>query len=339
MKAYVYHGEAGCSLEDVPAPQPQKDEVLIKVKYCGICGTDHHIKEGDFQAKEDLILGHEFSGVVAGTGSGVEDFKQGDHVVGDPMTPCFECDYCQTGQVHYCVELPGIGVNKDGAFAEYITVPRSNVHRLQEDTPFEVGAFAEPLSCCLHGIDQLNIDQGENAVVIGDGAIGLMMIQLARLAGVSDLVLVGGIDSRRELALKLGADKFFNGTEPDVADRITGYFQGKQINNIIEAVGLKQTLELSLEIKTYGSRLLWFGVPAPDLKIELSPQQIFEKEIKIMGSLMNPYTAKRAVRLLDAGKVDVEPLISHRFKLEDIEQAFEVYENDEQRIKIMIEGE
>ncbi|HKL12794.1 MAG TPA: alcohol dehydrogenase catalytic domain-containing protein, partial [Halanaerobiales bacterium] len=179
MKAYVCHHNSDCFLEDVPVPDIKDDEVLIKVKTSGICGTDYHIKKGEFKAKDNLILGHEFAGIVEDMGDKVEGYKKGDHVIGDPMTPCFHCEYCKSGQVNYCVELPGIGVNEDGSFAEYITVPQSNVHKLDENVPFEVGAFAEPLSCCLRGIDQLNPEQGENMVIIGDGPIGLMMVQLA----------------------------------------------------------------------------------------------------------------------------------------------------------------
>ena len=339
MKAYVCHQNSECYLEDVPVPDIKEDEVLIKVKTSGICGTDFHIKKGDFKTKENLILGHEFAGIVEDMGDEVEGYKKGDHVIGDPMTPCFHCEYCKSGQVNYCVELPGIGVNEDGSFAEYIAVPQSNVHQLDEDVPFEVGAFAEPLSCCLRGFDQLNPAQGENMVIIGDGPIGLMMVQLAKLAGISDLVLVGGEEDRKELAHNLGADKFLDGTKAGVAEKINDYFDNGQIKNIIEAVGLKQTLNLSLKIKTYGSKILWFGVPDPETKIEISPQEVFEKEIKLIGSLMNPYTISRAVNLLENNKIDVDSLITHRFKLDEIEKAFDVYENNNKRIKIMIEGE
>mgnify|MGYP000294123498 CR=1 FL=1 len=339
MKAYVYKRNSGCFLEDVPTPDIKEDEILIKVKTSGICGTDFHIKKGEFKTKDNLILGHEFAGVVEDMGDKVEDYKKGDHVVGDPMTPCFHCEYCKSGQVNYCVELPGIGVNEDGSFAEYIKVPQSNVHKLKEDVPFEVGAFAEPLSCCLRGFDQLNPTQGENMVIIGDGPVGLMMVQLAKLSGISNLVLVGGVESRKELAYNLGVDKFFDGTEDGVANKITNYFDNGQIKNIIEAVGIKETLNLSLKIKTYGSQILWFGVPAPETKVEISPHEIFEKEIKLIGSLMNPYTISRAINLLENGRIDVEPLITHRFKLDEIEKAFDIYENDQERIKIMIEVE
>jgi L-iditol 2-dehydrogenase len=337
MKAYVFHGVGKCELEDLPVPEIKEDELLIKVVCCGICGTDYHIDKGDFYCKKDTIIGHEFSGIVEKTGKNVSGFKKGDRVVGDPMTPCFHCDYCKSGKVNYCLELPGIGVNRNGAFAEYIAVPQSNVYKIQDDLSFETAALAEPLSCCLRGIDLLDLRTGENAVIIGDGPIGLLMVQLAKLAGIANILLVGAEKSKKQLALKLGVDNYVDGNEENAAEIINAYFKKAPINNIIEAVAIPKTLELSLQIASFGTKILWFGVPSPETRINIKPHDIFTKELKIMGSLMNPYTIKRAIDLLTSKRLMSEELISHKFNLLDIKEAFKVYTDDLRRIKIMIE--
>lgn len=336
MLSYNYYDKHDCRLERKKLPQIEENEILVNVKSCGVCGTDIHIDEGNFKAREGITLGHEFAGVVEKVGKKVKYFKKGDTVIGDPMTPCFRCEYCKSGQVNYCVELPGIGVNKDGAFAEYIKVPESNIYKF-DNISFNEAAFAEPLSCCIRGMDQLEAKNGENIVIIGDGPIGLLFVQLAKLEGLSDIVLVGSKDRRKELGEQFGINKFIYGKEEGVVDQIKNYFNGKQINNIVEAVGKKSTINIALNSGTYGSRILLFGVPDPDLTIDVSPSEIFEKELKIMGSLMNPYTIGRAKNLLENKLINVNKLITHTYNLENIEEAFKEFKENRNKIKIMIE--
>jgi len=336
MLAYNYYGPHDCKLEKKDIPRLEGNEILVSVKSCGVCGTDIHIDEGNFKAREGVTLGHEFSGIVKDIGKNVKYFKPGDKVLGDPMTPCFRCDYCKSGQVNYCVELPGIGVNKDGAFAEFIKVPESNLYKF-ENISFNEAAFAEPLSCCIRGIDQLGAKSGENIVIIGDGPIGLLFVQLAKLAGLSNIVLVGSKEKRKKLGKEFGIDKFIYGKEEGAIDRINEYFNGKQINNIVEAVGKENTINIALNSATKGSKILLFGVPDPDLNIEISPAEIFEKELKIMGSLMNPYTIGRAKNLLENQLIEVNKLITHTFNLNEIDNAFNEFKENRNKIKIMIE--
>lgn len=336
MRAFVFGGKHNCSLQSVPVPTINSDEVLIQVSHCGICGTDIHIDDGEFFCKENLILGHEFSGYVAEVGADVKHLKVGDRVVGDPMTPCFQCTYCQSGQMNYCVELPGIGVNLDGAFAEYIAVPASNVHVIGDNVSMEEAAMAEPLSCAIRGMDLLKCKSGESVVIIGDGTIGLMMVQLCKLAGLAPIVLVGAKPSVAPLATRLGADVFLDGRDENIVEQVRAAVGFKQINNVIEAVGAKTTLEFSLEVATFGSKILWFGVPSPETRISVVPNEVFTKELMIQGSLMNPHTMTRAVALLNEGRLDLESLITHTFTLEELPEAFECYRNNPERIKVMI---
>jgi len=336
MKAYVFNRINDCDLREVPVPKIRNDEVLIEVKYCGICGTDVHIKKGDFFCKEGIILGHEFSGIVKKVGEEAKRISIGDHVVGDPMTPCFKCNYCQAGLMNYCIELPGIGVNKNGAFAEFIAVPATNIYKINKKTPLDIVAVAEPLSCCIHGIDLLKLKAGENIIVIGDGPIGLIMIQLAKLAGAAKIVIIGAEKNKKDLALSLGADHYIKYNKKNIKNEVNKYFNNCKIDNIIEAVGLQETLELSLKLKTYGTKILWFSVAAPQIKVQISPYEIFSQEIKLMGSLMNPFTMQRAVSLIESTKINIRSLITNYFPLVDIEKAFLTYKEDLKRIKIII---
>ena len=171
------------TIEDRPVPAVGEGQVLIQVKACGVCGTDVHIYEGGQGAADcppGTVLGHEFSGIVAQTGPGVGRVRVGDRVCVDPNKTCGECEYCQSGLDHFCQSMMGIGTTVDGGFAEYCVVPQSQVYPIGADTAFEEAAMAEPVACCLHGLDLCQIQPGSHVAVIGGGMIGQIMLQLAR---------------------------------------------------------------------------------------------------------------------------------------------------------------
>ena len=193
MKSAVFYGKGDLRVEESRKPVPGEHEVLIQVKACGVCGTDVHIYEGDEGAAEvtpPTILGHEFAGVVAEVGSKVSRFKPGDRVCVDPNRPCGACTPCRDGLAHYCEHMIGYGTTVNGGFAEFCAVEESQVYLLGENTTFEQGAMAEPVACCLHGIDLCGIRPGHQVVVIGGGMIGLLMLQLARLSGAAKVALI-----------------------------------------------------------------------------------------------------------------------------------------------------
>ena len=202
MKSAVFYGKHDLRIEETPIPQPGERDVLIQVKACGVCGTDVHIYEGDKGAAEvtpPTILGHEFSGVVAAVGGKVKKFRPGERVCIDPNCYCGACDFCREGEVHFCENMIGYGTTVNGGFAEYCAVKESQVYRLGDHTSFEQGAMAEPAACCLHGIDLCGIRPGQQVVVIGGGMIGLLMVQLSRLAGASKVALLVPVEKKREM--------------------------------------------------------------------------------------------------------------------------------------------
>lgn len=191
MKAAVFSGKHDLKIENLEIPKAKKGEIVLKVKACGICGTDIHIFEGDEGAAATpcgTVLGHEFAGIVTEVGEGVKGFSVGDRVCIDPNKLCNECYYCKSGIGHFCPDMLGIGTTVNGEFAEYCVVPESQAYKIPDSTTFEQAAMTEPVACCLHGIDMCNINAGDTVLVIGGGMIGLIMLQLAKLRGASKLI-------------------------------------------------------------------------------------------------------------------------------------------------------
>ena len=201
MKSAVFYGKHNLKIEEHEMPKVGANDVLIRVKACGVCGTDVHIYEGDKGAAEvtpPTILGHEFSGIVAEVGANVTNYKAGDRVCIDPNCYCGACEPCRNGIAHYCEHMIGYGTTVNGGFAEYCAVNERQVYKLGENTTFEQGAMTEPAACCLHGIDMCEIKPGHQVVVIGGGMIGLLMLQLAKLAGAAKVALLEPVESQKK---------------------------------------------------------------------------------------------------------------------------------------------
>lgn len=311
MKSAVFYGKHDMRVEESAMPKVGAEDVLIQVKACGICGTDVHIYEGDKGAAEvtpPTILGHEFSGVVAEIGANVTGVKVGDRVCIDPNCYCGKCDFCRNGIAHYCTDMIGYGTTVNGGFAEYCSVNQRQVYKLGGNTTFEQGAMTEPVACCLHGIDMCNIQPGSSVVVIGGGMIGLLMLQLARLAGAARTALLEPVESKREVARKLGADICIDPIHEDVK-AVLAENGMNWVNTVIECVGRTSTIEQAIDIVGNKGTVMMFGLTKPDDTISLKPFEVFQKEIELKASFINPYTQKRALELIDSGRLDVSSMV------------------------------
>lgn len=320
MKSAVFYGKHDLRVEESVMPKVGAEDVLIKVKACGICGTDVHIYEGDKGAAEvtpPTILGHEFSGVVAEVGANVTGVKVGDRVCIDPNCYCGKCDFCRNGIAHYCTDMIGYGTTVNGGFAEYCSVDQRQVYKLGDNTTFEQGAMTEPVACCLHGIDMCNIQPGSSVVVIGGGMIGLLMLQLARLAGAARTALLEPVESKREVAKKLGADVCINPIHEDVK-AVLAENGMTWVNTVIECVGRTSTIEQAIDIVGNKGTVMMFGLTKPDDTISLKPFEVFQKEIELKASFINPYTQKRALELIDSGRLDVSSMVYEVAGLDDL---------------------
>lgn len=311
MKGAVFYGKHDLRVEETDMPKVGPEDVLIQVKACGVCGTDVHIYEGDKGAADvtpPTILGHEFSGVVAEAGAEVTNYKVGDRVCIDPNCYCGKCDFCRNGIAHFCTDMIGYGTTVNGGFAEYCSVNQRQVYKLGDNTSFEQGAMTEPVACCLHGMDMCNIKPGSSVVVIGGGMIGLLMLQLAKLAGAARIALLEPVESKRQVAKELGADICIDPIKEDIKKALKAAGM-EWVNTVIECVGRTSTIEQAIDIVGNKGTVMMFGLTKPDDTVAVKPFQIFQKEIELKASFINPYTQARALELIDAGKLDVSSMV------------------------------
>ncbi len=324
MLAAVFTGKNQIEVQEVPVREPGPNEIVIKVAACGVCGTDLHIYHGDKGAADctpGTILGHEFAGTVVQVGSAVTSLQVGDRVSVDPNDYCGACYYCRNGQAHFCTNMIGIGTTTHGGFAEYCTFNAKQAYKLPDDLPLELGAMAEPVGCCLHGIDLCRIKAGATVLVIGAGTIGLMMLQLARQSGASRVIVVEPIVEKHKSAYELGASLCINPREEDPAV-LMARLGIPPIDVSIECVGLGVTVQEAIRLCGQGGTVMMFGLTPPDCEIPLKPFDVFRRELHVTASFINPYTLQRSLNLIGSGAIKVEPLFGARVPLKDIAQVF-----------------
>lgn len=332
MKAAVFYEKNDLRIESIDKPTPKLGEVVIKVIACGICGTDVHIFHGDEGAAPTpagTVLGHEFAGVVEAIGDGVKCVAVGDRVCVDPNKLCNECYYCKSGIGHFCEDMIGIGTTVNGGFSEYCVVPESQVYKIADTTTFEMAAMTEPVACCVHGIDMCDISCGDTVAVIGGGMIGLIMLQLAKISGAGKLILIEPVEEKREIGKKLGADICIDPINEDVK-MILAENNIHRVSTVIECVGKIGTIEQAIEIAGKKSTVMMFGLTAPDESLSIKPFDVFKKEIVLKASYINPYTQRRALELIDNGKIDISSMIS---AVEPLEKLPEILSNPALRAK------
>lgn len=316
----------------------EADEVLVKNYSCGVCGTDVHIyhgEEGSAAVYPPVVLGHEFSGIVEAVGSAVVDLKPGDHVTIDPNMYCGKCVPCRMGKKQNCEHLYAIGVNRNGGFAEYTVCPEAQCLKVSPEIDLDVAAMAEPLACAIHGIDRAGIQPGQLVVVIGGGAIGLMMVQLAKMSGASTVILSEPIAMRREIGLQVGADAVIDPINESIAERIKTITGHDGADVVIECVGKSIAVEQAFEAAGLGAAVLIFSVPSVGATAKLPLFDVFKKELKIVGSMVNPDTHLRAVNLINSGRMELKRLITHVFDMEHLEDAIKMQMSNES-IKVVV---
>jgi 2-desacetyl-2-hydroxyethyl bacteriochlorophyllide A dehydrogenase len=289
---------------------------------------------GSAEVTPPVVFGHEISGEVAEIGAKVEDLAVGDRVTVDPNMPCGTCLYCRTGRAHLCQNLRAVGVTQDGGFAEYCRVPASQLYKLNRDVSYEAAALAEPLACCLHGIERAGIKAGQTVAVVGSGPIGLIMVQLAFRIGASRVYASDLRVSRREMAEGFGAEAMDPGRDTiGSALRRRG---SEGVDAAIECAGVPDAMRQAISSVKRGGTVLLFSVPGTDAVLPVKPFEIYHKELTIKGSFINPNTHGRAVQLIGEGMIELEPLISHRFSLNDSSKALAMH-SDPQSVKILIQ--
>ncbi len=319
MKAVRLEAVGSIALREVDKPSIGPDELLVRVEACGVCGTDRHLFHGEFPCTPPVTPGHEFSGIVEALGESVSGFAVGDRVTGDPNIACGRCAHCHAGRVNLCSNLRAIGIHRDGGFAEYLALPQKQAFILPADLKPTHGAFCEPLGCCLHGVDLAEIRPGSSVAVLGGGVIGLLTVQLARLAGATTIILSTRQASRRGLAEDLGATATVDPTAADVINAVagpTGLAPGG-VDVVFECAGVRETVEQSMRLARAGGKVVIVGVTPQGMKAEFEPFDLLFRELKVLGSFLNPYTHRRAAELIASGAIEIDRLISRQVALED----------------------
>lgn len=340
MKASRFLGNKTFAVTDLPTPHAGPGELVLRNQVCGVCGTDVHIYHGEpgsAGVNPPVVLGHEYSGEVVEVGEGVTGFAVGDHVTVDPNIYCGHCAYCQNGKKQLCPSMEAIGVTRDGGFAQYSLIPASQAFKLEPTVPWEAAAMAEPLACCLHGIDLAGIQVGDKVCVVGGGAIGLLMVQLAKLSGAPQIVLSEPNEKRRQVGLQLGANAALDPTRPDSQEAFAQVLGGGA-NVVIECVGNVPAVKSAFQFAGKGATVLLFSVPKVDATFDLPLFDVYKKELTIKGSFVNPDTHARAVALINSGKVDFDPIITHRFTLDQLPEAIAMQMSDAS-IKVVVEAQ
>ena len=340
MKASRFLGNKTFAVADLPTPHAGPGELVLRNQVCGVCGTDVHIYHGEpgsADVNPPVVLGHEYSGEVVEVGEGVTGFAVGDHVTVDPNIYCGHCAYCQNGKKQLCPSMEAIGVTRDGGFAQYSRIPAAQAFKLEPTVPWEAAAMAEPLACCLHGIDLAGIQVGDKVCVVGGGAIGLLMVQLAKLSGASQIVLSEPNEKRRQVGLQLGANAAIDPTRPDAQEAFAQVLGGGA-NVVIECVGNVPAVKSAFQFAGKGATVLLFSVPKVDATFDLPLFDVYKKELTIKGSFVNPDTHARAVALINSGKVDFDPIITHRFTLDQLPEAIAMQMSDAS-IKVVVEAQ
>jgi threonine 3-dehydrogenase len=318
----------GIEMQEVPVPSPGPGQVLVKVQAASVCGTDLHIFNWDPWAQgrihPPLIPGHEFAGVVAGMGRGVTAVKEGDLVSAEMHVACGKCMQCRIGEAHICQHVRILGVDEDGAFAEYAIIPETNIWKLSPQIPHEYATLLDPLGNAVHAVLSGPI-AAQTVAVTGCGAIGLFSIAVAKACGAAKVFAVEVNEHRRKVAAQMGADVVLNPATDDVVGRIKDETDGTGVDVLLEMSGVATAIRTGFAALRTGGRASLLGIPSKPFELDFARDIIFKGAIVlgINGRKMFE-TWFQMEALLATGKLNLEPAITHRLKLSEFEQAMEL---------------
>ncbi|MGY1679088.1 2,3-butanediol dehydrogenase [Geodermatophilus sp. SYSU D01176] len=350
MKAARFHGRGDIRVEEVPEPRVRPGTVLVQVEWCGICGTDlHEYLEGPIfvptaEAPHPLTgegapvtLGHEFAGVVAEVGAGVDDVRVGDRVVVEPYVVCGRCDACRQGRYNVCRTLGFVGLSGGGGgFSRYVVAERRWVHPLG-DLGTDVGALIEPLAVAYHAVRLSGARPGHSAVVFGAGPIGLVTTAALRAAGVEEVVAVEPAAARKQKAAVAGASAVLDPREVDVVEAVDELTEGRGADVTFECAGVDQVLATAIRSTRVGGTCVNVAIWGHDAQVAMN--DLVFREVSVLGSLAYAHDHPATIEMVASGRVDPFQFITGRIRLDDIvEQGFrELIENKEQNVKVLVQ--
>ena len=348
MKAGVVHAKNDIRYEEIVKPVPKAGQVLIKVKYTGICGSDVPRVNGDACHFFPNVLGHEFSGIIVEVGEGVTSLVRGDRVAGVPLIPCMKCEDCQKGNYSLCKHYSFIGSREFGSFAEYVVVPERNAVKFEDEVSFEQGAFFEPATVALHGLNRVNYHAGEYVAILGGGTIGLFTAQWAKIFGAKKVVVFDISEERLKLAKKLGIDEGINTLEENFMEQAMALTEGKGFGYVYETAGVTTTMKYAFELAANQAGVCFIGTPTKELSFSVKEwENINRKEFTLTGSWMSysaPFPGKEwtlTAHYFKTGQLKFdESLIFKKQPLSQIAEAFDMYKTPGTvKGKILIDSE
>jgi len=317
MRAVRLESIGSMIMRTVEKPVARPGELIVRVLAAGICGSDRHMYKGEYPTAIPVTLGHEFCGIVEEVGDGIPSFAGGELVTVDPNIACGTCAACRRGRPNLCARLTAIGVTRDGGFADYVAVPCGQAFTLPSDLDPVHGAFCEPLACCIHAFDKADIRPGDSVAILGGGVIGLLMVQLARLAGAGQVILITRQLSRREAALRLGAMHAFDPASSDTVASVRDVTQGGA-DVVIECAGVADTLQTGLRMARRGGTFVLFGVTPAGIEVPVLPFDLLVNEVDVRPAYLNPFTHSRAAAMVASGALELDSLVTKAIGLEEV---------------------
>ncbi len=341
MRAGVLHGIRDLRIEDRDVPRPKTDEVLVKVKAVGICLSDVHFltagRIGRFAVEKPLILGHECSGQIVDIGSEVRDLRKGDRVVIEPGVPCRRCYHCRRGKYNLCSNVAFMATPPvNGALAEYITSPEDFTYRMPDHMTYEEGALIEPLSVGLYSVRRAGTHMGDTVAVLGAGTIGLMTLMAAREGGATKIFAIDIVDFKLKFAKDMGANEVINSKESDPVSKILELTDGEGVDAVFDAVGLPETIQQAIRIVRKGGVVVLTGMGYATPDVPVGVLEVITKELDLRGVFRYANVWQDCIGLVGSGRINVKKLITHKFTLDSIKEAFEKAEQGLDSVKVQV---
>ena len=330
MKAIVFPKPEAIAYTTVPDPTCAPDEVVVQVEMTGICGTDLHIYRNEYMGEFPLIPGHEFGGRVVEVGNQVKSsIKIGDRVAVDPNLYCGYCDFCRREQANHCLNWQGVGVTRDGGFADYVAAPAKACYTVPDSLSDKQMAFIEPLACIVHGMSRLRIPPADAILLFGAGPIGLLLLQAMRHSGAGPIIVVEKQPERLQLAAELGATATLE-AGPNLDEELK-VLAPHGFGVVADATGVPAVIQNGFKYLAPRGQFLMFGVAPMDAQINISPYDVFRNDWQIIGSFALCYTFQQAITWLETGIVNIDPLVSHTAPLADFSTLFHQFAEGQTR--------
>ncbi|MCC9295813.1 zinc-binding alcohol dehydrogenase family protein [Clostridium sp. MT-14] len=335
MKIARVYGKDDLRLEEEEIPKiANANDVLIKTKRVGICGSDVHLYHGENPlAVLPRVMGHEVVGEVVEIGSNVKNLKKEDHVVVEPIRYCGKCYACRHGMPNVCKELSVFGVHEDGGMREYFTVPEKQCYILDKKLDWDTAVLAEPYTIGANATFRGNVGIGDKILVQGAGPIGICILKLAKIKG-AEVMISDIVSEKLKFAKQNGADRIVNVLNEDIKEAVKDWTGNEGVNKVIDAVGTTKTFELGFDVTSPAGTIVVLGFSEDDAQIKQLP--ITKKQLTVVGSRLQAYQFANVIRLMESGNLKSDGLITHKFKFKEVQKAFDFVDEHAEKVKKMI---